>query len=147
VPVSARRDLVSVLLLVFVCFGCRSYIAYHGQPLASVESAKKAIYQTLEQQPGGAAPLGVEVTDEKFRLTQMHWNPVAGSGAVGTTIYYAQVGDMVLSEKRGLFAVTIKTTTGYTLLHVYAVDQHTAERFIDALETMRKAAATVAAEP
>jgi hypothetical protein len=112
---------------------CRSYIPYAGRPLDSARTAQKVIYETLDQQPAAAQ---VEVTDEKFRVVLNH---VLGPSSAA--IYYTQIGDVLLSKKRDVFAVTIRSVTHVALVHVYTHDQASAERFIDALETMRRSAA------
>ena len=119
---------------------------YAGKPLEDVAVAKKVIYETLEQQPGGAAPLEIEVTEEKFRIVQTRFNPIVGVRAAGVAVYFAKIADVLLSVKRGLYTVTILGPNGDSLVHVRISDQRSAERFIDALQTMRQAS-TLAARP
>jgi hypothetical protein len=123
-------------LLVFAaCIGalsCRSYMPYAGRPLDSTSTALKIISDMLDQQP---AAIQVEVTDEKFRILLNH---LLGPSAV--TIYYTRIGDILLSKKRGVFAVTISSPAHVALVHLHTYDQAYAEHFIDALETMRRGA-------
>lgn len=62
------------------------------------------------------------------------------SATLGTTVYYTKIGDILLSKRRGVFAVRIRAPNRDLLVHVYTDDQASAEQFIDALETMRRSA-------
>jgi hypothetical protein len=136
----------SLLRIVLGCvllsgLGCRTYMPYVGRQLESTTEARNVIYQLLDQQPGSNAAIEVEVTDEKIRLLRSRSNAFLGtSGINGTTIYYSAIGGIRLSKKGNWYAITIDGKNGVALLHVYAADALVAERFIDALETMRQAA-------
>jgi hypothetical protein len=113
---------------------------YQGRLLDDATKARKIIYETLEQQPGWAAPLELEVTDEKMRLVRTRSSFMTGtSGLLPTVIYYANIADVLLSEKRGQFMVSLLGANRVALLYVYTNDQASAERFIDAVETLRRA--------
>lgn len=133
------RFLILAATGVAVLAGCRTYMTYTGQPMESTTDAERVIRELLEQQPGGNAPEQVEVGGEKFQIFRGRPLSIMGPGVDGATIYYARMGELRLSVKGKWYAVTICATNGEALLHVYAPDQHTAERFIDALETMRRA--------
>jgi DUF2075 family protein len=116
---------------------------YTGRPVDSTGTARQIIYEVLDQQPGSNGAMEIQVTDEKFSVLRSRSNVLLGtSGIYGTTIYYTSIGEMRLSRKRAWFAVTIRGANGVNLLYVYTADRHSAERFIDALETMRRGADT-----
>jgi hypothetical protein len=136
------RD-AALLALVLMALGCRCYMSCTPRPLESTSRAKKVIYEVLDQQPREWAAIDIEVTDEKFRLLRSVGTGFLGlrPATLGTTVYYTKIGDNLLSKRRGVFAVTIRAPNRDLLVHVYTDDQASAERFIDALETMRRASA------
>lgn len=100
------RVFVGIILLTMGA-GCRSYLPYAGRPMNSTASARRVIYETLDQQPTGV-PLEIDVTDERFRIQGSRSRMMRTySELYATSIYYSKIGDVVLSEKRGLFTVTI----------------------------------------
>lgn len=147
-----HRTALLVSAACLVPLSCRFYTDYTPRPLDSTSAARQVIYEVLEQQPGPYAATEVQLTNKKFSMSRRHatgFLGMGGIGTIGTTIYYDKIGDLLLSKKRGVFTVTIRSPNRVLLLHVYTVDQASAERFIDALETMRRAApdTRVPAEP
>ena len=126
-----------------IALGCRTYLDYSGQPLTSVAEAREFIVHVLESQHGDYAPIEVEVTEEKLRVLRQRlqtFGPIPS--VIGpTVIYFADIGVPRLSKKSGWFAITILAPNGHVWMHVYTADLKTAERFIDALVTMKRAAA------
>ncbi len=137
-----RLFLLSVALLALV--GCRTYMPYVGHPMSTTSEAMKFIWKVLEQQPGSKASVEIQVTEEKFRMLRSQSNWILGTGGLhATTIYYSNIGDVLLTKKGKWVVVKIFSVNGAALLYVYAADQRSAETFVDALETMRRAASEV----
>jgi hypothetical protein len=135
--VPPRLLCVGSLLLVAAC---RTYLPYAAKPLTSPAEARRVIQQTLEEQRDEHAPVSVDVTDERFRVVQTRETDAEDSGMFGVAVYYSRIGRVELSRKKGVYAVSIFAADGALLMHVFTYDQVSAERFIDALATMRAAA-------
>jgi len=134
------------MLTIVATFGCRIYMDYSPQPMETTDVARKAIAEILDQQPGVHAAIETEVYDDKFSILHSRANKFFGTSQVyKTTIFYASIGEMRLSHKGSWFAVTIMGRNLEPLLHVYIADRASSDRFLNALETMRRA--SVAARP
>lgn len=123
-----------VLAFLSVC-GCRTYIPYTPTPISDPAEARRVIQRTLEEQRIESPPVHVEVTNEKFRAVRSRH---ADAGDLfGTSVYYARIEEVLLSKRRGVYAVTILGADRELLMHVFPYDQDAGERFMDALAMMR----------
>lgn len=129
------------LTLLFIC-GCfiRMPVRYSPHPLDAPAEAVEVIRQTLEEQHAPYAPIELEVDEEKITLLRGVYRPFpARSGGIHrTTIRYSTVKRVSLSKKNRWYAVTLSAETGVALLHVYTANVESAQRFMDAIETLRR---------
>ncbi len=136
---TSRLALVCVLVLLPAC---RTFLPYTAKPLTSPAEARRVIQQTLEEQRDEHAPVSVDVTDDRFRVVRTRETDVEDSGLFGVAVYYSKIGRVELSRRKGVYAVSIYAADDALLIHVFTYDQASAERFIDALSTMRATSAS-----
>ena len=136
-----RRVLAATLLLLASSCFIRTSIRYSPRALDTSAEAMHVIYEILEGQHGQFAPIELEVTEEKLSILRTRSNPLLGtSGVHRTVIRYSTIGEVSLSRKNRWSAVTLAAENGIPLLHVYTSDAESGERFMDAIETMRRLA-------
>ena len=132
--------LVATLLLVSGS-SCRTSVSYEPRTLASSAEAIEVIRQTLETQHAQYAPIEVEVSETELSMLRNKSNPLLGTSILNrTVIRFSIIGEVSLSEKNRWFAVTLAGVNGVALLHVYTPDAQSAQRFMDAVETLRRPA-------
>jgi hypothetical protein len=128
-------------LLVVAGSSCRTSVSYEPRALTSSAEAVEVIRQTLETQHAQYAPIEVEVSEVKLSMLRNKSNPLLGtSGLNRTVIPFSSIGEVTLSRKNRWFAVTLAAVNGFVLLHVYTPDAQSAQRFMDAIETLRRLA-------
>lgn len=143
-PATARLLCLGLPLLLPAC---RTYISYVGTPLADRAEAKRVIRQTLEEQRNERAPVSVDVTDERFLAVQTRQTEAENAGIFGVAVYYARIGRVGLSLKKRVYTMFIYAADGALLLHVFTYDRASAERFMDALATMRRGTSLARSNP
>lgn len=132
-----NRLVASLSVALITLSACRTYIPYVATPISDPAQARRVMQQTLEEQRDENAPVHVEVTNERFRVVRSREEDADEGDLYGTSVYYTRITDILLSERKGVYAVSIFGLDEALLIHVFAYDQETAERFIDALGTMR----------
>ena len=136
-----ERIVLAITLLLVAASGCRTSIRYEPRALASSAEAIEIVHQTLESQHRQFAPIEVEVSETKFTMLRSTSSRLFGtSGLNRTVIRFSTIAEMSLSKKNDWFAVTFTGTNGAVLLHVYTPDAASAQRFMDAVDTLRRLA-------
>lgn len=135
-----NRLVASLSVALITLSACRTYIPYVATPIGDPAQARRVMQQTLEEQRYENAPAHVEVTNERFRVVRSRGGNADEGDLYGTSVYYTRITDILLSKRKGVYAVSILGPDRVLLIHVFAYDEETAERFIDALGTMRSLA-------
>lgn len=120
---------------------------YQPALMSSSSAAVRVIYDTLETQPGNHAPIEVEVNEEKMALLRARRGFFSSGTTIRTVVRYDMLGEVRLQKKKQYFVSTLFAPTGVKLLHVYMVDERTAQRFMDAVATLRAIALSWRGEP
>ena len=129
------------MLLLVAGSSCRWSISYKPRSLASSAEAIEVIRQTLEEQHAQYAPIEVEVSETQLSMLRTTSNPLFGKSSLNRrVIRFSIIAEVTLSKKGRWFAVTLAGVNGGTLLHVYTPDTQSAQRFMDAIETLQRLA-------
>ena len=126
-------------LLLVLESSCRTSISYEPRALASSAEAIDVIRQTLEAQHAQYAPTKVEVSETELSILRNESSHLLlTSGVRRTVIRFSTIAEVSLSNKRRWFAVTLARLNGEPFLHVYTPDALSAQRFMDAIETLQR---------
>ena len=139
-----RSQLCIVLVAtLFLATGssCRTSVSYKPRTLPSSAEAIEVIRQTLETQHAQYAPIEVDVSETQFSMLRNKSNILLGTSSLNrTAVRFSSISKVALSKKNRWFAITFFAVNGAVLLHVYAPDAQSAQRFMDAIETLRRLA-------
>lgn len=142
--------LILITVLIFAS-GCRTSIDYNSSLFDTPTEAMRVIYQTLEEQQDDHTPFKLEVTETKIvifyseRAFLLGGFGRGGGGMMGKGagierkfIRYSSIGKVSLTLKNKWYTIILAAVNGHELLHVHTADIESAQRFIDAIDTMRQ---------
>ncbi|MBT4145750.1 MAG: hypothetical protein HOE45_02535 [Gammaproteobacteria bacterium] len=130
-----------ILITVLITSGCKT-IDYSPHVYDTPTEAMRVIYQTLEEQQDDHTPYNLEVSESKIVVFYSERASLVGvigkgAGVERKFIRYSSIGKVTLRLKNKWYTIILATVNGHELLHVHTADIESAERFIDAIETMR----------
>lgn len=132
--------IIALLFIAILVFGCMArQIDYIPNP-ASINDPKTIMYRVLEEQPGGHAPLEIDVKNDKFRVlasVRLHSTPFSlGSVQKAFVIYYDNIGSVELYRVKDYYNILILDKSGARIYRVVTYDLDKAKSFIDALQAL-----------
>jgi hypothetical protein len=142
------KNAVVVLLALVVAAlflsGCHAQqLQYSPNEIANKDDAVKWVERLLREQPAPNAPSEVEVTKEYFRS---YTDKIVRSGAYGgitshqvtTTVYFDNVKELTLYQKKRLFTVVLLDNANVIAFRYFHYDVDKAKKFMDAVSALKK---------
>ena len=148
----------AIAALMLLLTGCVSKVVEYTPAKISPEQAHSVIEQVLMEQPLKTRPEQVVFTDEYIGYGSGILSTTSGfasavplgggaiaagssrtsSKAVQTRIYYNSIGSVALYSKRGRWVVQTRSTGGNIMNSSLVDTQKKAERFVDAMVSLKR---------
>lgn len=145
---AAVERIVPVALVLFATVACGSKaIDYQPSPTTDPAIARQILVRAIETQPEGETPAEVRALDDKLevvvhRTRRSPWLSGLTSTPERTVLYYEDLGRIHLSKGARYFVALIWDRNGAYKLRVTFREESGARAFLDALASLKDAAAT-----